>query len=207
MPAKRPAARLPLLKEENLTAPQQRAARIAALRATWQVAQRPRPVRRLDACAGIRPAGAGARRPCPLQDRARAATVGIRHPVHGALWKAQYEWFAHAPMAARPASSRRRSTTCARAVCRNRRPRTSARSTISSRNCTRRGASATALISACACTLDDAAISRTRRHPRLLRADLDDTQRLQHDAAGERKARLRRAAVCLSAAGFGLFMR
>ncbi len=58
-------------------------------------------------------------------------------------WRAQYEWFAHEPMAEKAGvKPARRSTTCAPAARRNRHPRTSARSMISCRSFTRRGASA-----------------------------------------------------------------
>ncbi len=69
------------------------------LRAARQVNRSARPVRGLAACAGIRPIGAGPRRPLPLSDGGAAAPVRIRHPCTARLWRAQYEWFAHEPPA------------------------------------------------------------------------------------------------------------
>ena len=35
----------------------------------------------------------------PVPDHFIATAVGIRHSLHGEAWRAQYEWFAHAPIA------------------------------------------------------------------------------------------------------------
>ena len=101
MPAKRPAARLPLLKEENLTAPQR--ALLASLRAgprgkslnirgpfaAWMHAP--------EFGQLAQALGAHARYKTALEPRLSEFAILCT----ARLWKAQYEWFAHAPMAAK----------------------------------------------------------------------------------------------------------
>ena len=111
------------------------------------------------------------------------------------LWKAQYEWFAHAPMAEkagvkdkddrRPACRARaeiRAQGRARDFCLHPanstdQPRQRPHLQTRARRPRRRGN------------------GRVGRYPRLLRDDLDDAQRIPHDAAGGRRVGIRRAVV------------
>ena len=69
MPAKRPAPRLALLDESADERGPARPARSHALGSARPRADPARALCRLAACAGVRPTGAGAGRPLPLQDR------------------------------------------------------------------------------------------------------------------------------------------
>ena len=74
------------------------------------------------------------------------------------LWRAQYEWFAHAPIAEKAGVKPKTIADMRAGREPNRRPRTSERSMPSSRSCTRRAASATAPISACTLLGDSATV-------------------------------------------------
>ena len=110
-------------------------------------------------------------------------------------WRAQYEWFAHAPMAEK-AGVTPKTIADLRA---GRDPKTAPKderaihafvqelyktNRVSDRTYKRVHA-----------FLGDCGHGRAGRHPRLLRHDLDDAQRVPHAAAGRRRARLRRVEI------------
>ena len=106
------------------------------------------------------------------------------------LWRAQYEWFAHAPIAEK-AGVKPKTIQALRA---GRKPKSAPKDEraiydfIQELYKTRRVERPH--LQARARDARRRRHGRTGRHPRLLRDDLDDAQRVPHDAAGGRRARL-----------------
>ena len=99
MPAKRPAPRLALIDEQRMTEAQSALAGRHPVWAPRGIHHSTRAFRRVDARTRIRSFSAGARRPLPLQDPLPPRLSEFAILCTARLWRAQYEWFAHAPIA------------------------------------------------------------------------------------------------------------